>query len=570
MSTPPSPTSPRRRRARHALFAVALGAFLAGSVVQRPLPALAFAFPLPMLALLSQPSARPFRRSFVLGWLAGFGCNATAFYWIPGLLYDFAGFPYVAGVPVALLFAATQGLTLGFGALFAEVAAHRGLPRWVAFPAALTLVFSLSPALFPWRVGTGAVGWLAWAQIGDLGGPPLLDVAMLLIGSAAWELMRPGDGARDGGARDGGAHDGGARDDVARNAPDAPPRKRWLVPRRQLVPLFAGALALGAPALYGQARLHQIEAEREAAPRLAVGVVQPNIGIFDKHDPLQHDAHLHLLRDMTRGLEQEGAELVVWPESAYPFAVHRGLLGEADDGQAITPGGRRRRSPLAGPRGVLYDGVRGPILFGAITTGEDRCDRWNSAIALDERGVITGISDKVELLAFGETVPLWHWLPPLQSRFPCPGIRPGLAPETLEIAGARVAVLNCYEDVLAAHARTVAHQRPDFLVNVTNDAWFGDTREPHLHQLVARQRSIETRRDLVRAVNTGVSSHIAATGATLHETETYVRTAFVADVARLDVETFWVRHGDWLTPGLYALLLALAFRRRGRAHATGR
>lgn len=518
-----------KRSWRHGLLALGAGSFLAGSVVQGPLPALAFAYPLAMLSLLEAPSGsrRPYRRAFGLGWLAGTGCNATALYWIPGLLHDFAGFPYVAGVPVALLLSASQGLTLAFACLFAEVITrrdvsppiptaspddtltkHTGVPRWLAFPAAISLVFSLSPALFPWRFSTGAVGWIEWAQIADLGGPPLLDLVLVLVGSAAWETMR----------------------------------------RPRALPLVIGALALGAPALYGAWRIPQVEAARAAAPSLQVGVVQPNVGIAEKHDIRLADVHLRLLRQMTRELEADGAELVIWPESAHPY-----------------PYPRNARRDLPGRGGVLREGVRGPVLFGTITRGADRCDRWNSAIALDADGRIAGVSDKVELLAFGETVPLWDVLPPLRDYFPCPGIRPGARPETVTIAGASIGVLNCYEDVLAQHARTVALRWPDFLVNITNDAWFGDTREPHLHQLVARHRAIETRRELVRAVNTGVSSHVSATGETVIETGTFVRTSFVTRVPKLGGTTAWTVLGDVITPSLIALFFVGAFARSRRS-----
>jgi apolipoprotein N-acyltransferase len=247
--------------------------------------------------------------------------------------------------------------------------------------------------------------------------------------------------------------------------------------------------------------------------------------------------HLEDLHVLTRMLEERGADLVVWPEVAYPFRLRRHV-----------------RRDLGGPEAILGPGVRGPVLTGAVTLGPSRT-RYNSVVAVARDGTITGIADKVRLLAFGEYVPLWDYLPPIQSRFPR-GLSPGLAPVVLEVDGHRAGVLNCYEDVLADAARQVALGRPDFLVNVTNDAWFGDTTEPYLHQTSARLRAIETRRDLVRAVNTGVSSFTLATGEDAIETETWTRDAFVATVRPLEITTPWVRLGDWVTPLLAALLLA--------------
>ena len=141
----------------------------------------------------------------------------------------------------------------------------------------------------------------------------------------------------------------------------------------------------------------------------------------------------------------------------------------------------------------------------------------------------------------------------------------GDAPRVLTLGGAGIGVLNCYEDVLDHYGRAVAAQGPDYLVNVTNDAWFGNTSEPILHHMVARMRSIETRRDLVRAVNTGVSGHVAATGENVVLTETFVATTFVTTVAKLGAaegtvgRTVYVRIGrafEWLA---LALLLGLGF-----------
>ncbi len=321
----------------------------------------------------------------------------------------------------------------------------------------------------------------------------------------------------------------------------SPPRARSL--RAARAPLVVGLLALVVPFAYGGVRIAQLEAAREAAPPVRVGVVQPNIGIFEKHDPSLRRGHLALLRRMTGRLERDGAELVVWPETAYPYFVSREPTAQGDG--------------FVAARGTE---IKGPLLVGAITTDGEA--RFNSAIGVDADGRIAGIADKVELLAFGEYVPLWDWLPPLRTYFPSRGITPGTAPRVLTVAGRRVAVLNCYEDVLPGYARQLAAfaPAPDFFVNVTNDAWFGDTAEPHLHNHVARLRAIETRRDLVRAVNTGVSAHISATGEALVRTQTFIQTSFVADVRVLDGATPYTRFGDLLTPCGCALLLALAVR----------
>src|SRR6185503_2583330 len=120
---------------------------------------------------------------------------------------------------------------------------------------------------------------------------------------------------------------------------------------------------------------------------------------------------------------------------------------------------------------------------------------------------------KMQLLWFGETVPLGEYLPFLRRIFDrAGGLVPGAEVALLEHGGRRIGVLNCYEDTLPSVGRRVARAGPDLLVNVTNDAWFGPTAEPELHLRLSALRAVETRLDLVRAVNLGVPAWIDARG----------------------------------------------------------
>jgi apolipoprotein N-acyltransferase len=493
------------------LLALGAGVLLASSVVNpsgRPFVPVAFVFPGLMMVALEGASIR---RAAWLGWLAGFGCNALAFYWIVGLLQTFAHFPLIAALPVAALLWAAQGLTLALAGAFAATARRAGAPLWIAFPLGALAAFGGSPALFPWNPSTSLVDWTAVAQVAELGGAALLDAVLLFGGAAAFEAMR----------------------------------------RRRALPVAVAALALVGPWAFGLLRLPALEATLAEAPVLRVGVVQPNVGIRDKQDRRQAPRHLQQLRRVTVELERQGAEVVLWPETAYPYPMGRGMSYE--------PVGAYRMRAI---------GSRVPLLAGTITRGGE-CERWNSVVAVTPDGTIAGVADKVVLLHFGETVPGWHVLPPLRDYFRCPGLTAGDAAAVLPSAGARVGVLNCYEDVLPEATRNVAVLDPQWLANFTNDAWFGQTAEPHLHQLIARLRTIETRRELVRAVNTGVSSHVRADGTSAIETATFEEASFVAEVRLLEGVTPYTWLGDWVSPLAMGALLALltlaliSFRGRG-------
>ncbi len=446
------------------------------------------------------------KRAFLAGFVCSFLINAMALYWVVGLLEVFAGFPLIASIPTASLLFAAQALPMAIACGLAAVMAGPRMPLWVVLPPLLTVVAALSPTLLPWRLCHSHTGWPLWLQLAEIGGQPLLDLCL------TYASMGLG----------------------------------WAILRRDRMAALVGVIAFCAPIAYGSVRMDQVAEERAGGRLVRIGVVQPNVDIFDKADRRQAPQHLMELQRATTLLEATGADLVVWPETAYPYPIPRS-----------------RPADVNGPIRILANGVSGPLLLGALTYGNGD-ERYNSVVAVDETGRFTDIVDKVKLLAFGEYVPLWDYLPPIQERFHR-GLTPGEEPEVVPIDGVRVGVLNCYEDVLGQYAILVGRNHPDVLVNVTNDAWFGDTAEPWLHEATSRLRSVETRRDLVRAVNTGTSSHTSATGESLVRTPTFVPDAFVADVHVMSTLTPWVRFGDWVTPMLLGALLGTVlalFRRR--------
>ena len=292
--------------------------------------------------------------------------------------------------------------------------------------------------------------------------------------------------------------------------------------------------------------MRTIERQRQSNELLAVGVAQPNISIADKHDRNDWARQADLLRSQTKTLKEMGARVVIWPETAYPFGV-------PTNAPSTWPGFGK----LSGWPGVS-------LLMGTIRRGRG-CERYNSAVALDRQHRLVGHADKIKLLAFGEYVPFWNELTILQDYFRCPGISAGNESKALVLEHMRFGVLNCYEDVLPEFARYLAtNSDPGVFVNLTNDAWFGDTTEPRLHEMIARWRSIETRRDMVRAVNTGVSSHISATGRLIFQTPTYVRREVIANVRSLHIQTHSVRYGDWGSLVLYFWLVVVTMFARRR------
>ncbi len=486
------------------------GAFTALAVVPFPEPWWVFCAPAALLVAIEPEASAPLRtgKAILAGLVAGTTASLGVMYWMPGVFTAYAAFhgwlAWLLGFGVFVW----QSGPYVLAALITSVVARAGGRAWWALPPAIAIAFTVMPTLFPWRLATGAVPFLPYVQVAELGSQPLVDLLLAFVGCGAVEAFRHR-ATREG--------------------------------RAFRVPAAVAAAALVVPTVYGLVRIPMVEAAREEGALVRVGVVQPNIGIEAKHDPERADENLARLQEASARLEAQHVDFTLWPESAYPRPFPRSV-----------------RVDLPGERSVAGPSLHTPIVFGSVTSAGG-CNRWNSTLVL-EGGRVRGVVDKFRLVPFTEFVPFWAYFPAISEIVACPGFRRGREERLLPVGEIELGVFNCFEDILASRAFRVGRMDPDLLINVTNDAWFGETREPYLHHQAARLRSIETRRDLVRAVNTGVSAHVSATGADLHLTGTYVADAFVAEARTGHGRTLFVWVGDWVTGSAAFALLYVVFR----------
>jgi apolipoprotein N-acyltransferase len=210
-------------------------------------------------------------------------------------------------------------------------------------------------------------------------------------------------------------------------------------------------------------------------------------------------------------------------------------------------------------------GFTAPILFGGLTWAEAPADAppgsprrvlYNTALLLGADGRVLGSYDKVHLLAFGEYLPFGELFPELYDALPQAGrFTPGEAAGVIPFRGHRLGLMICYEDILASFTADLARERPNIILNVTNDAWFGRTSEPHLHLALAVFRAVENRLVLVRSTNTGVSAVIEPTGLLRAQTRIDDPETLVADVAMLEGGTPYSATGHAFAWLLVAALL---------------
>ncbi len=459
------------------------------------------------------------RRAALVGLAAGLGSNTTTCAWVVDLLTTYAYMPSLIAWLIASLLFLAQSLPFVIAAVLA-FALHRmardlvGAARptiEVVHPISTVIAASAAPMIFPWRIGNSQTGFLALAQIAELGGLPLLDLVLGVASTLALGAIV-----------------------IAR------------APRARAGLALAACACLGVPSAWGAQRLDEVRALRDASPSITVGMVQHDFDIPERMDVAQWESQLAITWSMTHGLDTQGVDLLLWPESSYPWGLDRERLGLGSDPEAY---------PFE--MGVREQRLGAPIVLGAMTRGADGV--FNSVIAIDGARVL-GVVDKTRLMPFSERIPAWEWLPFLHP-FLGPGMTPGPREGgAIDVAGARLGILNCYEDLMADHVWHVMQHDPTVLSNHTNDAWFGDTRAPGLHHFLARMRAIETRRDLVRTVNTGVSGVISASGERLVETPVFERTSLRVRVHPSATRTAWVRWGDLTGAAAWGVVLALLVR----------
>jgi len=253
----------------------------------------------------------------------------------------------------------------------------------------------------------------------------------------------------------------------------------------------ASIAALVALALGGLAGQQIMVPLPDAGPILRI--VQPNTPQAEKFRPQLAAQQLAKLVELSRQPGFDALAAVIWPETALPLVVGPGDPALAIMARAVPPNGL--------------------LLTGAARSGNRPEDGvWNSLLVVDRAGAIVATYDKVHLVPLGEYIPFHRQLAPVSGLIGRGSFEEGLSRVTLALAGLPpFSPIICYEVIFPA-AVTGPEGRPRWLLNITNDAWFGVSSGPFQHLTSARLRSIEEGLPMMRAANTGISAVIDAYG----------------------------------------------------------
>jgi apolipoprotein N-acyltransferase len=501
------------------LVAAASGALLSFTFPNARLWPLVFVALVPLLVILAQgtggpaetgPTSRGVRWS---PWIAGIVFNVLMFWWIVRLPVHAMTHPWIIWPALAAL-----GLYLGlyfalFGWAVRFLKRRLGVSILFVAPFVWTLTEwakSSGPLGCPWgNLGYALAREPAWIQGASLAGAPGLTFWIVSVNALVAGIV------------------------VAR---------RW--PTR----IACAVLALGAlilPVRWGYDRLKTAP----TAPLTRVALVQPNTPSDVKWNPEAQDSVVGALFD---GARQAAAaaprpDLIIWPETSLPFYVR------------LEPAKLLRFLGLVKEIGI-------PILAGypdaRLSTGGTALT-YNAAGLVRPNGTFAAQYEKMHLVPFGERIPFQEVMPFLgkidlgQAEW-----TPGTDPVVFTGGGGTFGVMICFESIFPDHARTLALEGAQYLVNITNDEWFGKTAGPVQHADMAILRSVELGRATARCANTGISMFVDPYGRVSGATPLFERAIAQGIVPAPLSHTLWLEWGDWITMvsiAVTAVLLAVGW-----------
>jgi apolipoprotein N-acyltransferase len=449
---------------------------------------------------------QPFRRGAGLGAAAGAVHYLGTIYWTGAVVETFGGLPgivaWLCAALLALYMAAYTALACG---LIGATVQRLGVLGLVIAPVAwVAAEFARGHVLggFPWiPLGSAVVTLVPVAQLASLVGVYGLSFFLVTLGTlVALALASEG--------------------------------------RTRVAATAAAAALLFSVSVWGSLRVADARLTQEGTP-LTIGLIQPNISQDDKWNRAMVGEIGRRFTALTRRAVADGAEAILWPESSTPYLFNEDPV-QSEAVRAL----------------VRESGV--PLLFGTDEVERGSPDKYyNSAFVLDPTGAVAAVYRKMQLVPFGEFVPLkplLFFVAPLVEAVS--EFTPGDRVTMLPINGHMASTAICYEVVYPHLIRRGVLEGAELLTTITNDAWYGNSSAPYQHFELASMRAIEQGRYLARAANTGISGIIDPYGRPLAATRVFEEAVVTAEVRFLQSRTLYATIGDAVA--IASLVVALA------------
>jgi apolipoprotein N-acyltransferase len=484
------------------------GALMALSFPKVGLFVLAWVCLVPLLFAIRDKN--PAKASLV-GLVFGFVAFVGILYWT---VYPVSVYGRISTVLAVLFMLLLVSYISIYSALFAAFVAWTrkrfGLSVFISAPVAFVSLEYLRSVVitgFPWGfLGHTQIAWLPLVQVVDITGVYGVSFVIVAVNAALFMIIE---------------------------------RLTGRTRRFPAVETAVSCLLVAVLIVYGVFAIAREKAIMAAGTPVPVALVQPNIRQDLKWDPSFQEETMNIYEEMTLASLPYKPRLIVWPETATPFFF--------------------QSNPVFRPRvEALARRADATLLFGTPAFEDDGGSMryYNRAYVLSGDGRIIGRYDKIHLVPFVEYVPLrgiFFFVDKLANGA-AGDFSKGTITEPVPTPIGPLGTLICYEAIFPESARIFARNGAAFLVNITNDAWFGTTSAPYQHFSMARFRAIETRLFFVRAANTGITAVVDPTGNCVVRTDIFTRTIALGDIVPKPRTTFYTRFGDVFAFLLTALL----------------
>jgi apolipoprotein N-acyltransferase len=465
-----------------------------------------------LIPLLFSIKDEPLKSSFKLGFITGFAHFLTLLYWIIFVLGYYGGMNIFVSTMILILFCCYLSLYIGLFAAITTRVKNNYLPAvtiaasWVA----VELLRAKMLTGFPWcLLGYSQHHYSMLIQISDITGVYGLSFLISLVNVSLFFLL--------------------FNDSV-----NPGPLKKLATPDN-IITVILLILILS----YGNQRLSENQEVRSEKESLKVAIIQGNVDQSLKWSPEYRDETMEKYARLTRLVSHYRPGLIIWPETATPFFF-------------------QENNELRERVIRICRESKAHLIFGspAYERSSGTITYYNRAYHITPEGKVTGYYDKIHLVPFGEYIPMSKLLSFIHRLVPAAGdFSPGKSLKPLHVDNLLVGTLICYESIFPELSRAHIKNGATVLVNLTNDAWFGMSSAPYQHLIMSKFRAIETRRNLIRAANTGFSAFIDDMGDITKRSDLFLEEILLEDIQiKTDYQTIYSRYGD-----LFAYLIVFAF-----------
>ncbi len=459
-------------------------------------------------------------QSFKLGFLTGVLSFLGIIYWVIVAVHTYGNIPLIISGLILLLLVLYLSLFIGVFTFISRFIQVRLRTQSFLFVpvlwASLEYLRSFLLSGFPWaNLGYSQYLNLPFIQMAEITGNYGLSFVIVMVNGTLFEMLG-----------------------------------QWPQKKLPHLKIVITVLVLLGFLIYGYIKINIVDRKMIKNPTLKIGLVQGNIDQSVKWDESYQKETMNIYERLSFKVAKGRPDLIIWPETATPF-----FFQDAKEFQPIVLDIPKKTNAF--------------LLFGtpSYKIEKGKVNHYNSALLVSPEGELKGKYDKIHLVPYGEYVPLGEYIPLGSLGEGIGDFKPGNEIFNFSLPQGKFGVLICFEIIFPDLCRKFVKKGANFLVTITNDAWFGKTSAPYQHLTIAIFRAIENRVFIARSANTGISAFIDPVGRIIKRGGLFTEETINGTIHLSKEKTFYTLYGDvfaWCCSVCSILLIGLALSQKHR------